>query len=125
MNEGGNEGGNEDGKGAGGGFGSATADALRFLAGGENQLADGEERMECKGCWKNDGAGISGAGGFRNEARARAIMLGAGAALVGNLAPLLLVGGGGGATWGLLGISLTRVHRDTSSGRKQMQNRKK
>jgi len=122
---GGDGGGNAGGSGAGGGgFVLAIVGAvLRLFLGVVNQLDDGDERIECKGCWKNDGAGITGAGGFRSDASTRATMLGAGADLTGGMVPLLRVGDGG--IWGLLGASLSRVHRDTSSGRKQMQNRKK
>lgn len=121
--EGGDGGGNEGGRDCGGGGAfdtTAIAGALlRLFVGVVNQPDDGEDRIECKGCWKNEGAGITGAGGFRSDASTRATMLGVGVAFTGALV-------GGGDTRGLvLGMSLTRVHRDTSRGRKQMQNRKK
>jgi hypothetical protein len=90
---------------------------LRLFVGVVNQLADGVERIDCNGCWKNDGAGISATCGFRSEASARATMLG----------PALLIGGGalGATTGGSFPVLGMCVHRDTSKGRKQMQNRKK
>lgn len=112
------------GAGGGGGLGGSvvtvaggTLFLLRLFVGVVNQFDDGDERIDCNGCWKNDGAGISAAGGFRSKASARATMLG----------PALLIGGEalGATTGGSLPVLGMCVHRDTSRGRKQMQNRKK
>ena len=121
MNDAGSEG-------TGVGLDSMTG-ALRLLVGGVNQLNDDDSDFTGEGAAgerKNDGAG--GDAGFWNP-NIRATMLGEGA--LAALAPLL--GGGGensglrcaAAASGATGLSTTRDHRMESSGRKQMQKRKK